>query len=81
MLEAGIDLKQLRECLKKYCTHRKQHGGREQVIDAEKALTDVKVKAAVQKLSIAFNNRTFGFAAVPASTKKVKVTAKQKSRK
>ena len=84
MLEEGIDLKQLRECLKKYCTHRKHHGGREQVIDAERALADVKVKAAVQKLSVAFNNNTFGFAALPAADKKAKgkaTTARKKSKK
>jgi hypothetical protein len=74
--ESGIDLKHLRECLKKYCYHRKQPEGKARGIDFGKALADPAIMAAFDKMGADFilNDETFGFAKQPVPEKKDKKT-------
>jgi hypothetical protein len=65
--EIGIDLNNLRECLKKYCYHRKHPEEQPQGIDFKKALADPHIIAAFEKFGADFilNDETFGFAKQP----------------
>ncbi len=72
--ESGIDLMRLRECLKKYCYHRKQPERKAHGIDFGKALADPNIMAAFNKMGANFilNDETFGFAKQPVPGKKDK---------
>ena len=63
LIELGIDLKQLRECLKRYCSQHGQKVSKTEKMNVEKALKDPKVNEAFDKLNADFmsKNKTFGF--------------------
>ena len=63
LIELGIDLKQLRECLKRYCSQHGQKASKTEKMNVEKALKDPKVNEAFDKLNADFmsKNKTFGF--------------------
>lgn len=75
LAESGIDLKHLRECLKKYCSPRKHPDEKRQIIDFEKALNDPSVKAVIDRLGaeFVFKDETLGFAKQPEQGKKEEV--------
>ena len=74
LADEGIDLKHLRECLKSYCSYRKNPEEKYQLIDFEKALADPGIKALLNKLGTEFflKDETFGFAMQPNQRKKEK---------
>ena len=63
LIELGIDLKQLRECLRKYCSQHSQKVGKMDKMSIEEALKDPKVTESFDKLNADFmsKNKTFGF--------------------
>ena len=71
LIELGIDLNHLRECLKKYCSHRKHPDEKVHGIDFRKALADPNIIAAFERLSADFilNDETFGFTKQPIAKK------------
>lgn len=69
--DLGIDLKHLRECLKKYCHPSTRQKETRQEIDFQRAFADPQVMAAFEKFGVDFklNDETFGFATLPAIKK------------
>jgi hypothetical protein len=74
LADEGIDLKHLRECFKKYCSHQKSPDEKHQPIDFERALADPDLRALQNRLGTEFflNDETFGFAMQPKQLKKEK---------
>lgn len=72
LLELGIDLKNFRECLKKYCFPRKHTDEKLQGIESEKSFNDPDVMAGLQRpgSGFIFSDETFGFAKQPEQGKK-----------